>query len=405
MKDKAEKNGHPSDGAAVSRVTLSDVIRDDGAPILVSVIVPIYNAYAYLRPAMDSILSQTLTQIELICVDDGSTDHSLDILREYQQTDKRIRIVTENNAGPARARNKGLRRARGEYIAFLDADDFYEPTLLQTLYRQAKEKDLDVACVNYDLYISRTACFRPHIPAERADLCVSGAVTGKQEHPDSLFQMIDSYVWNKLFRASFLREKGLAFPEDVRCFEDVYFITLALALAERICFEDRLLVHHRVYSEQTRNHTFRKYYAELPGMYLKIKEFLMHSGLYLPLCASYVNLTASRCYKVYNMLRIDAKYGFYTLLHGGMAEKLGWSEIPAAAYHSAEVCEFAASVQLYSYAQYISRLARGLHINFDSLRRWLDRKRKSRKTHRKPLGEKKSLWRRLLLFWQGKRGE
>ena len=102
--------------------------------IKVSVVMPIYNAYEYLRPAIDSVLDQTLGEIELICVDDGSTDRSLDILKEYKDKDERVRILTENNAGPSFARNKGLARARGDYVIFLDADDFYEPTLLEKLY-------------------------------------------------------------------------------------------------------------------------------------------------------------------------------------------------------------------------------------------------------------------------------
>ena len=82
--------------------------------VKVSVVMPIYNAYDYLRPAIDSIICQTLGEIELICVDDGSTDQSLDIIRQYQKKDARIRIVTQTNAGPAVARNNGIRRARGE---------------------------------------------------------------------------------------------------------------------------------------------------------------------------------------------------------------------------------------------------------------------------------------------------
>ena len=106
--------------------------------IKISVIIPIYNAGAYLRPALDSVIDQTLREIEIICVDDGSTDNSLEIIKEYQKVDERIRIVAENNAGPALARNNGMRRARGEYIAFLDADDIFEPTLLEDLYTLAK---------------------------------------------------------------------------------------------------------------------------------------------------------------------------------------------------------------------------------------------------------------------------
>ena len=120
--------------------------------VKVSVIMPIYNAEAYLHPAIDSVLDQTLKEIELICVDDGSTDRSLDIIKEYQKNDSRVRIITENNAGPSMARNKGLARARGEYVIFLDADDFSELTMLERLYETSVRDELDIAIARYDIY-------------------------------------------------------------------------------------------------------------------------------------------------------------------------------------------------------------------------------------------------------------
>ena len=89
-------------------------------------------------------------------IDDGSTDDSLRIIMEYKDRDNRIRIVTENNAGPSVARNKGLVRARGEFIIFLDADDFYEKELLETLYSLAVEKELDIAVASFDIYNNST---------------------------------------------------------------------------------------------------------------------------------------------------------------------------------------------------------------------------------------------------------
>ena len=120
---------------------------------------PIYNAYEFLRLAIESVVSQTLRELEIICIDDGSTDHSVEIVKEYQKTDDRIRIIAENNAGPALARNNGIKRARGEYLAFFDADDFYEPTFLEALYTIAKRDDLDIAISRYDIYNNRRQRF------------------------------------------------------------------------------------------------------------------------------------------------------------------------------------------------------------------------------------------------------
>ena len=128
--------------------------------IKVSVIIPIYNACRYIRPTLDSVISQTLTDIEIICVDDGSTDTSLDMIKIYQKMDSRIRIITKTNGGPALARNNGLARARGEYLAFLDADDFYEIDMLEKMYARAKVDDLDIVIGKYDIYNNKKARFQ-----------------------------------------------------------------------------------------------------------------------------------------------------------------------------------------------------------------------------------------------------
>lgn len=347
--------------------------------IKVSVIVPIYNAEAFLRPAMDSILDQSLREIEVICVDDGSTDGSLKIIKEYQKRDSRIRIATQNNAGPGMARNNGMRRARGEYIAFLDADDFFNLDFLSRMYETAKRDDLDIAVGNYDLYHNDTAKFRKNVTGEEQGLLAPGRVTSKKDFPDQIFQLTDGYVWSKLFRRSFLLEKKLSFPEELRMFEDVYFVVTALSLAERIEKCEGILIHHRVYSEQARGRLFKKYYAQAPQMYANIKTFLMQHGMYLPLSVSYVNLTASRCFRLYNLLWEDAKKEFYTMLHDGLAEQMGWSEVAAEDYTDPAVCLFAATVQMYTYEQSNRREARGRKLSFASLKQWMARKRKNRR--------------------------
>lgn len=347
------------------------------ADIKVSVIVPIYNAEAFLRPAMDSALDQTLREIEIICVDDGSTDGSLKIIKEYQKQDARIRIVTQNNAGPGTARNNALRRARGEYVAFLDADDFFDPAFLEKMYTTAVADDLDIVVCDYDLYHSKSAKFRKNVTGEEQNLLTPGKVTSKNDFPDQIFQLTDGYVWSKLFRRSFLNEKNIVFPEQLRMFEDVYFVTTSLSLAERLGKCAGVLVHHRVYSEQTRGRLFRKYYAQAPKMYADIKSFLMHHGMYLPLSVSYVNLTASRCFRIYNLLWADAKAEFYTMLHDEFAEKMGWSEIAPEDYTDPAVCRFAATVQMYTYEQEGRREAKGRKLSFASLKQWMERRRKN----------------------------
>jgi glycosyltransferase involved in cell wall biosynthesis len=320
--------------------------------IKVSVIMPIYNASRYLGPAIDSILDQTLPEIEIICVDDGSTDKSLEILKEYQKQDDRIRIVTQTNAGPAHARNNGIRRARGEYIAFLDADDFVEPTFLEDLYATASQDNLDIAICAYDMYNVRKARFETAAEAENAKIYSPGAVTSKSEYPDQIFTSTVNSAWNKLFSKSFVEKWGLSFLPDVRIYEDVYFVVTALSVAERVETVPNILMHHRIHLEQSRIKAFKKYHKHIPEVCLKIKEFLVKHGMYAPLSVSFANLSANRCYKTYNLLSSDEKEEFWNLLHGEYTAAFEWGGISEEDWADEEILEFARDTSLYDYDTY-----------------------------------------------------
>ena len=331
--------------------------------VKVSVVMPVYNACRYLRPALDSILAQTLREIELICIDDGSTDTSLDMIKIYQQTDSRIRILTETNAGPGLARNNGLKRARGEYVAFLDADDFYEPDMLELLYNAAVEKDLDIAICEYDIFDNKKTRFMQTPPNEHSRIYNNGAVTSKNEHPDRILESTSGSAWNKLFKKSFILEKGITFLSDAMMFEDVYFTVSALAFAERVSKVDELLVHHRVYKQQSRVRTFAKYYPHVLSSFEKTKEFLMKGGMYQPLRRGFLNLSASRCYHIYNLLKSDAKEIFWNMLHDYYSDVLGWEDTLSEDFDKEEICEWAANIELYTYDQYVCRVKQGRKLN------------------------------------------
>ena len=339
--------------------------------VKISVVMPIYNADDYLKPAIDGVLGQTLADIELICVDDGSTDNSLSIIKSYQQADERVRIITENNAGPSIARNKGLQRARGKYVIFLDADDFYEDTLLEKLYNLAEEKSLDIAVCKFDIFNNRKSSFEDNIRSDHGEIFNESGVVSKNDYPDVILSCTTGYIWNKLFRREFLVEKELAFDPDLRVFEDTHFVVTALSLADRVgkCFEK--LIHHRVYTNQPRNKLFKKYYGQVPVVYAKIKEFLRAHGMYTPLSQSFLNLSASRCYKIYNLLWLDAKGEFWDMLHDSYAEEFGWMKADPEHFESEEVCDFVANVLIFNHKQHVKRTDKGLKVKIKNVGRAL----------------------------------
>ena len=367
----------------------------DSNNIKVSVIMPVYNAGEYLSRAIGDILSQSLSDFELICVDDGSTDNSTKIIKAHQAKDKRILYTRQNNAGPSVARNKGLEMARGEYIIFLDADDFYEKDLLLSLYETAERDNLDIAVTKYDIYNDSKDSFSLPQGEPHGNIYVPGGVTSKNEHPDFILSSTTGYVWNKLFRASFVKDKKLAFDPELYVFEDVHFVCSAISLAERVGRVDSNLIHHRVYSDQSRARLFRKYYGQVPIVYKKIKEFLMRRGMYIPLKKGFLNLSAGRCYKIYNLLWADGKEILWNMLHDEYVAEFEWLSHDKSAFESFEVCEFVANVSLYTYSEYLTRLENGENIAVEKL----EKDEISRKvTQKQKISRRRAVWNKIIQF-------
>lgn len=211
---------------------------------LVSVIIPVYNAQDYIRKCVGSVMAQTLRDIEIICVDDGSPDNSLEILKELQAQDDRIKVISQPNGGAGAARNNGLRNATGEYLSFLDADDFFEPNMLEEAYNCAQEYRADFVVFNSDQYhmdkdafvevpwVLRTKDIPPYMPFSYRQLT------------DNVFKTFVGWAWDKLYRRSFVLEHDLWFQEQ-RTTNDMLFVFSALVVAKRIAIVDKVLAHQR----------------------------------------------------------------------------------------------------------------------------------------------------------------
>ena len=371
----------------------------NNSDIKISVIMPIYNAGEYLNRAIGDVLKQTMGDFELICINDGSTDDSYDILEDIQSKDNRLKLISEKNFGPSVARNKGLEIASGKYIIFLDADDMFEHNLLESLYNIAERDNLDVAVTGFDIYNDSQNKIFPPSDEPNAVIFADGVVTSKNEHPDHILSSTTGYVWNKLFRASFLRDKKLAFDPDLYVFEDVHFVCSAMATAERVGMVQGSMIHHRIYSEQSRATLFRKYYGQVPVVYAKVKEFLMQRGMYIPLKRGYLNLSAGRCYKIYNLLWNDGKERLWNMLHDRYAAELDWINHDKTAFESDEVCEFVANVALYTHAEYVDRDIHCKNINVQNLQK---DEIKNKVMERKKEEERKERWNKFTSFFKKK---
>lgn len=211
----------------------------------VSIIIPVYNAEKYLGKCLESLLSQTLQEMEIICVDDGSSDGSPEILKRFQERDGRVRILTQENQYAGAARNNGMKEAQGEYLLFLDADDFFENTLLEKVYNQGKKMEADIVLFGAKQYNDKTGIVSPASWYFKRDaLPRENPFSGKTENTD-VFAIVTPAPWTKLFRREFVEKQGLSF-QGLQNSNDVYFVLTALALAEKITYVDEELVFYRV---------------------------------------------------------------------------------------------------------------------------------------------------------------
>lgn len=209
----------------------------------VSVILPVYNVEKYLRQCLDSVIGQTLKEIEIIAVDDGSTDDSPAILDEYAAREPRMKVIHQRNAGAGAARNAGLDAATGDYVIFLDPDDYVEKVMLRSMYDLAIEEKADVTCSAWMVHEGDEPGKGYRRGYDLEIVNVRGSKT-PSELGERLFTAFGFVPWNKLVRRGFLKERNIRFQEIPRT-NDVYFSTSAIALADRIAVINGAYYHYR----------------------------------------------------------------------------------------------------------------------------------------------------------------
>lgn len=209
----------------------------------ISVIIPVYNVEKYLRQCLDSVINQTYTNLEIICVNDCSTDSSLEILEEYAKKDSRIIIINnETNCGLGLTRNHGYEYATGEYIHFLDSDDWIEQGLYEKLADViAKNGDIDVTYFFKRMYSEQTGEFQ-------SDNLLQDNTANKLIHIDDDFRATMVWkesVWCKLYLKSFLDDMKII-HNDYRCHEDMEFSFLVRFFARTIYYLNEYLINYRI---------------------------------------------------------------------------------------------------------------------------------------------------------------
>lgn len=217
----------------------------------VSIIVPIYNVDKYLKQCLDSCINQTLQDIEIICVNDGSTDNCLEIINEYALKDSRIKVINQDNQGLSMARNNGFEIATGEYILFVDSDDWLAPQCCELTYNQAKENNNDFVYFNHAEYLEKTnkiIIYNQLKPLKKI-------INQKQvdiKKTKNINYITRSNIWNKLYKRSWLAENKLKFIKIK--VEDTPYMVMSFLKSNSISFIEKPLYIYRIRTDSLVSH-------------------------------------------------------------------------------------------------------------------------------------------------------
>ncbi len=214
--------------------------------IKVSIIVPVYNSDQYIKNTIENILNQSLHNIELILINDGSTDNSKHILDEFAIIDSRVKVIHQENKGVSCARNKGISTASGEYIGFVDSDDFIDSDMYETMYNKAISSNSDIVCCGFIEEDATGKVFRTY------DYPLVNSILENKEIKSKFAELLNtkleilggSPMWNKIFKKSFINQHNISIDENITVGEDLCFNIKAFYNAHIVSGVDKQFYHY-----------------------------------------------------------------------------------------------------------------------------------------------------------------
>lgn len=206
---------------------------------MVSIIIPVYNAEKYLSKCLDSVINQTYKEIEVILVNDGSTDNSAQICEQYQKVDDRIKVINKKNGGVSSARNSGLEYSNGRYISFIDPDDWIEYDMIERLYSLIGQFNAEISICGY---------FKEKLDGTIVNK-INDSTVIKLSNKDGLNYILNpegykGYLWNKLFSADLIKKNNIKFNEEVHFCEDLLFCCESFLKAEKLIYDTNPYYHY-----------------------------------------------------------------------------------------------------------------------------------------------------------------
>lgn len=270
----------------------------------VSIIIPVYNTEQYLEECLNSIIGQTLSDIEIICVDDGSKDASLTILKKYEKKDSRIKILKNTHSGAGACRNQALNVATGEYLAFIDSDDFCRLDFLEKMYNKAIKTNSDIVICSVDSYdVNQNIYKRLPYSLELSNL-PREEIFNAYSMQETIFNSFQNWNVNKIFKHSFIKENKIRFQELYRT-NDLLFTCSSLILAKKITTINESLMIYRIGMSTNSQATNHLYPTDFYDAFMALRNFLQKKNCYSIYKESFLNHFFAGC--VHNLNSIKDK--------------------------------------------------------------------------------------------------
>ena len=281
--------------------------------VKVSVIMPVYNAEDFLEESIDCILNQSLDDLELICVDDGSVDSSLDILNDYAKKDSRVRVFSQENRGGGAARNVAITHAVGEYLYCMDADDMIKLDALQILYDLSVEKELDMVifqAINYDDKLDKYYHNQYYDMEDLADF-VGDNVFGFDDLGDYIFK-ISVTPWCKFYNTKFVKDADAKFAENLIFHDNIFYWDLIFK-AKRMYFLRKTLYIRRRHITSSTGAGDERYVSTITINNMIIQRFI-DNGQFERYKEKLFNRKISLVYRRYSEVQDQFKSYFYKVM-------------------------------------------------------------------------------------------
>ena len=273
----------------------------------ISIIIPIFNSENYIKECLNSLIYQTFKNFEIICVNDGSTDNTLEILKEFKNKDKRIHIINQNNIGAEIARNIGMKESKGEYLMFLDSNDIFSDTMLEELYAKIKENNLEIIIcnsINFKI-LNDKKIFNEHknYIFSKDQIFFFEQTFSSQNIDKFFFEIFIWWPWDKIFKKDFIENLEIDF-KNLNSTNYLIFIYLTVLSSKKISFLDKIFINHRIGVKLSKENFKENKYDNFYYAIKELKNFIKKKNLYKKFKRDFINYVAS-----FSIWTLESIYG------------------------------------------------------------------------------------------------